>query len=99
MAFEHREVDKTYLAYANGAPAGIPRLDVPLCEARRGKSRPAAPGEAGGKHAVTEIAVEHTWRVAGEPVARVRCHPLTGRHHQIRVHLRSVEAPIVHDPL
>ena len=26
-------------------------------------------------------------------------HPLTGRHHQIRVHLRSATTPILFDPL
>jgi tRNA pseudouridine32 synthase / 23S rRNA pseudouridine746 synthase len=97
MAFEHRKVDKTYLAFAAGALDGVTRIDVPLHEARRGKARPAAPGEPGSKHAVTELAVERRWRRDDVRVCRVRCHPITGRHHQIRVHLRSVEAPIVHD--
>jgi 23S rRNA pseudouridine955/2504/2580 synthase len=32
-------------------------------------------------------------------VTEVEARPLTGRHHQIRVHLRALEAPIVGDPL
>jgi tRNA pseudouridine32 synthase/23S rRNA pseudouridine746 synthase len=99
MAFEAREMSKTYVAFAAGALDGVTRIDLALHEARKGKSRPAAPGEAGGKPAVTEIEVEARWTVGGETVARVRCHPVTGRHHQIRVHLRAQEAPIVHDPL
>lgn len=99
MAFEHREVDKTYLAFAAGALDGVTRIDVPLHEARRGKARPAHPGEPGGRPALTEITVERRWRRDDAVVARVRCHPVTGRHHQIRVHLRSVDAPILGDPL
>jgi 23S rRNA-/tRNA-specific pseudouridylate synthase len=32
-------------------------------------------------------------------VSLLEVHPLTGRHHQIRVHLRSAETPILFDPL
>jgi len=99
MAFEHRSVDKTYVALAAGALDGVTRIDVALHEARRGKSRPARDGEPGAKAAVTELAVERRWRRRDDVIARVRCHPVTGRHHQIRVHLRSVEAPILADPL
>lgn len=98
-AFETRKVAKTYLAWAAGALDGVTRIDVALHEARRGKARPAEPGEAGAKHAVTELAVERRWRRGDDVVARVRCHPITGRHHQIRVHLRYANAPIVRDPL
>jgi tRNA pseudouridine32 synthase/23S rRNA pseudouridine746 synthase len=98
-AFETRKVAKTYLAWAAGALDGVTRIDVALHEARRGKARPAEPGEPGAKHAVTELAVERRWRRGDDVVARVRCHPITGRHHQIRVHLRYANAPIVCDPL
>lgn len=99
MAFERREVHKTYVAFAAGALDGVERIEIALHEARRGKTRPAHPGESGVKPAVTELAVERRWRRDDAVVARVRCHPVTGRHHQIRVHLRAVEAPILGDPL
>ena len=48
-----------------------------------------------GKPAVTEFQVLERfgrWTL-------LECRPLTGRRHQIRVHLRSVEFPILNDPL
>ena len=32
-------------------------------------------------------------------VSLMDAHPVTGRHHQIRVHLRSIGTPILFDPL
>jgi tRNA pseudouridine32 synthase / 23S rRNA pseudouridine746 synthase len=100
LAFERREVHKSYVAIVAGRlspPAG--RIDVALHAARKGKTRPAQPGEPGAQEAATDYAAERTWRVAGEDVTRVTARPLTGRHHQIRVHLRFVGAPILFDPL
>lgn len=99
IAFEERQVTKGYLAWVAGALDGVTRIDVALHEARRGKTRPAEPGEPGAKHAVTELAVERRWQRGDSVVSRVRCRPITGRHHQLRVHLRSAGAPILHDPL
>jgi tRNA pseudouridine32 synthase/23S rRNA pseudouridine746 synthase len=101
MAFEHRDVDKRYLAWVadDGALPDAGVIDVALHAARKGKSRPAAPDEPGARAARTEYAVERRWRKDGAAVARVRCHPVTGRHHQIRVHLRSAGAPILRDAL
>jgi RluA family pseudouridine synthase len=98
-AFETRQVKKEYLAWAAGALEGVTRIDVALHEARKGKTRPAEPGEPGAKHAVTELAVETRWRKDDAVISRVRCRPITGRHHQLRVHLRWAGAPILHDPL
>jgi 23S rRNA-/tRNA-specific pseudouridylate synthase len=33
------------------------------------------------------------------PFALLRCHPLTGRQHQIRVHLQLMSMPLLVDPL
>ena len=65
--------------------------------ARKGKMRPAQPGEPGAVTASTDYVVEQEWDYADGVIARVRCHPRTGRQHQIRVHLRSIGCPILRD--
>jgi RluA family pseudouridine synthase len=118
LAFEHREVAKTYAAYVAGTiepPQG--RLDVALHPARKGKTRPALPGEPGAQPATTEYATQKRWVLApssrGAPVVSgaegsavsapvvslLEARPHTGRHHQIRVHLRAASVPILFDPL
>ena len=100
MDFEGRRVHKTYVAFVAGTldpRAG--RIDVPLHAARRGKARPAEPGEAGARDALTEYKVARRWLGAGLDVSRVEARPATGRHHQVRVHLRARGAPILFDPL
>lgn len=98
LAFEHRRVAKCYLALVLGAletPRG--RIDRALHEARRGKMRPAAPGEEGAREAVTDYAVARAFASGAVTVSEVEARPLTGRQHQLRVHLRSVGAPILFD--
>jgi len=97
-AFAERRVHKRYLAFAAGDLPGTRTVDVPLMEARRGKARPAGPGE-GGKPSVTDLTSVARWSRGADAVTLVEARPRTGRHHQIRVHLRSLEAPILGDPL
>ena len=101
LAFERRAVAKTYLAFTAGAPEPeTGRIDLPLHAARRGKSRPAAPGEPGSRAAATRYRVLETWSLAGvRAIAKVALEPETGRHHQLRVHLRWLGTPILFDPL
>lgn len=100
LAFEHRQVSKTYAAFVAGSiepPEG--RLEVPLHPARKGKTRPARPGEPGAQAAETEYATQKRWELPAGSVSLLEAHPHTGRHHQIRVHLRAAGVPILFDPL
>jgi tRNA pseudouridine32 synthase/23S rRNA pseudouridine746 synthase len=98
VAFEQRMVEKAYLAFVAGAPAAARgRIGLPLHAARRGKTRPAHPGEPGARAASTDYAVRHTWRRGAEAVSLVEARPLTGRQHQIRVHLRALGVPLLFD--
>jgi RluA family pseudouridine synthase len=98
LAFEHRQVTKNYAAFVAGSiepPRG--RIETPLHAARRGKARPARPDEPGAQPSSTEYVTRRRWTL---PVASLlEVHPLTGRHHQIRVHLRAAGTPILFDPL
>jgi RluA family pseudouridine synthase len=100
LAFEHRLVHKSYVAIVAGRLSPLAgRIEAALHAARKGKTRPARPGEAGAQEAATDYATDRMWRIGGEDVTRVTASPLTGRHHQIRVHLRFAGAPILFDPL
>lgn len=99
-AFENRLVKKSYVAFTVGrlaSPAGS--IELALHDARKGKSRPANPGESGSRPARTDYEVEREWSAAGVVISRVAVSPLTGRRHQIRVHLRAAGAPILGDRL
>jgi tRNA pseudouridine32 synthase/23S rRNA pseudouridine746 synthase len=97
-AFAERRVRKRYLAFASGDLPGTRTVDLALVEARRGKARPAGPAEQ-GKASVTDLTALARWSRADDAVTLVEARPRSGRHHQIRVHLRSLEAPILGDPL
>jgi RluA family pseudouridine synthase len=96
-AFEDGRVQKTYLALVEGElriPDGeTMRIDQPIGpdERRSGRMRV---DPHGGKPSQTRVAVEE--RFAGYTL--LRCEPLTGRTHQIRVHLREIGFPLAVDP-
>jgi RluA family pseudouridine synthase len=100
LAFEARRVRKTYVAFTLGVPSPREgRISTPLHPARKGKVRPAVPGETGAWDAVTRYIVRKRWERDGAEAAMVETHPETGRRHQIRAHLRSIGAPILFDRL
>ena len=93
QAFEGGLAEKRYLALVSPPLGAAVRVDAALVPARRSRMRIAGPGEA-GKAAITELS---PLGASGE-VGLVEARPLTGRTHQIRVHLRHAGVPLLVDP-
>ena len=91
---KNREIEKHYLALVEGTfrePEG--RIEAPIARSKRDRKKMAVDPE--GREAVTE------WKVLaeGRGCTLLDVHILTGRTHQIRVHMRSVNHPVCGDPL
>ncbi|MBP1625551.1 MAG: putative pseudouridine synthase [Holophagaceae bacterium] len=95
--FKARTVDKRYLALVRNSrrlpELGSFLIDEPIGRHRLDRLKMCITGS--GRSAQTRVKV--LARVAG--LALVECELLTGRTHQIRVHLGHLGAPILGDPL
>jgi 23S rRNA pseudouridine955/2504/2580 synthase len=97
-AFRGRDVEKTYWAVTARRP--IPpegRIDLPLKRIGGARGERAAPAERDDEGAARAITNYRTLDHAGQKLAWLELHPLTGRTHQLRVHCVAIGAPILGD--
>ena len=93
--FETRKTRKTYIARVAGRlEPKTGSVDLPLIVDWPNRPLQKVCHET-GKPALTEYKVTK----ASDAESRVRLHPLTGRSHQLRVHMLALGHPILGDPL
>jgi 23S rRNA pseudouridine955/2504/2580 synthase len=93
MQFEHRQLEKRYHAVVNGTH-DFEMISVYLPIAMKRDGTMVAIDRQKGKEADT---IFNTMKVYRNHTL-VECMPITGRMHQIRIHLVCLKAPIVCDP-
>jgi len=92
--FKSRGTRKTYLALVDGhppTPAG--RIEAPIIRDPKLRTRMAVGLRGQGKPAVSEYFQLEEFNKH----SYLEVHPLTGRTHQIRVHLSYIDVPVVGD--
>lgn len=95
-AFAARALDRAYLALAWGLPAPTEgEISAPIGRHPADRKRMAVVTR-GGKDATTRYRTRRAW---GAAVSLVECRLLTGRTHQIRVHMAHIGHPLVGDPV
>ena len=97
--FMERKIKKTYMTLVHGAmkeQEGI--ISVPIESNPKDRTKRVV-GTNLSRMAVTEWKVLEVLRTKNEVLSLLEVKPLTGRTHQIRVHLKHLEHRIVSDPI
>jgi 23S rRNA pseudouridine1911/1915/1917 synthase len=100
--FKERFMKKTYVALVHGKlTPDIGEVNAPIGRLPWDRERFGV--DAGGKEAVTKFKVQRSWFVTHgkkkEEVSLVELYPETGRTHQIRVHMKYLNHPLIGDYL
>lgn len=94
--FKDRNVNKRYLALVDGAPpTPTGRVEAPIGRDPIRRQQMAILTPDKGRAAVTEYVTRRKYAKH----TLIEAHPLTGRTHQIRVHMAFLKCPIVGDVL
>ena len=105
--FSSRKIEKTYWALVNGSPLPMNgTIDLPILKKENPKASGRAGGpegrdyeimqvdQEGGQKSITEY---RTLDFLARKFALMELNPLTGRTHQLRVHMQAIGCPIVGD--
>jgi tRNA pseudouridine32 synthase/23S rRNA pseudouridine746 synthase len=96
--FEQRQTEKIYQAIVEGHLLAQGEVDVPVCyDPTRPPLHIADPNFH--KPALTQFKVLEYLDIEGQAVSRVALKPITGRSHQLRVHMQYLGHAIVGDTL
>lgn len=102
-AFASRDMEKIYWALVNGEPDPLSgKIDLPLLKKENPKAQASGKNseyeimmvDEEGQKAVTEY---RTIDMLGRKFSLMELRPLTGRTHQLRVHMQAIGCPIVGD--
>ncbi|NUM88639.1 MAG: RluA family pseudouridine synthase [Bdellovibrionales bacterium] len=97
QAFQGREVEKDYLAVCLGEPRRKEFTVKTYMDTDRRNKRRMAVVARGGKHAETQVEHLQTVWKNNRKISLVKASPVTGRMHQIRVHLAHEGLPLLGD--
>jgi tRNA pseudouridine32 synthase/23S rRNA pseudouridine746 synthase len=96
--FQDRQTDKQYHALVSGYLSGEGSVDVPVCyDPSRPPLHIADPSF--NKPALTHWQAVEQFEIDGQAVTRMHLFPVTGRSHQLRVHMQYLGHAIVGDGL
>ena len=94
--FKARSINKRYLALVDGAPpTPSGRVEAPIGRDPIRRQQMAIMPADKGREAITEYRTVQSY----SKHTLIEAHPLTGRTHQIRVHMAFLKCPIVGDVL